>query len=361
MYEKKVSLEEINQFTISRHEELGDASDYESESNDDECPYLCEADYDLTDEPHLKYQENQKHSITQTLGYVRRREVSPLPPLQLEDSILIDENDVSIIDDKIYFNAATQVQEEEPYTLSEITNSLVEVIIPDNNRYLQNLEIVTKILEEFERTMAIFTQIVIETYKNTQGIPNEKTAVLFAPGLSKIHFRFAPNRNVLRRKSFLDFQMLGDLDEDPSDNKGEFHDPNNLPHEPPNRPRLTRHKEFRNDEDKIRFLLIFLTGVIFHTYNSYLMQYEENRSNEEWKANNNHVVQTLTNYSYFLKELKQLYRYQNKTEEALRIIQNLRQTKSAREYFQIIDTYTSIAGYSEDQLIYYIKEGLKPI
>ncbi|EPS35481.1 hypothetical protein H072_11123 [Dactylellina haptotyla CBS 200.50] len=106
---------------------------------------------------------------------------------------------------------------------------------------------------------------------------------------------------------------------------------------------------------------MFLTGVIFHTYNSYLMQYEENSNNEEWKANNDHIVQTLTNYSYFLKGLKQLCGYQDKTEEALRIIQNLRQTKSAREYFQIINTYTSIAGYNKDQLIHHIKEGLKPI
>ncbi|EPS37955.1 hypothetical protein H072_8331 [Dactylellina haptotyla CBS 200.50] len=373
MYEKEVSLEEINQFTILRHEELGDASDYESGSNDDECLYFCEADYDLTDEPHLKYQEKQKHSITQILGYVRRREVSPLPPLQLEGSILIDENDVSIIDDKIYFNAATQVQEEEPYTLSEITNSLAEVIIPNNNRYSQNLETATKILEEFERTMATFTQTATETYEDAQGVSNEKTVALSAFGSSKIYFCFASNRNALRRKSFSDFRMLGDPDEDPSDNEGEFHDSNNLFYEPPNRPRLTRHKEqavtvfyfrylqFRNDEDKIRFFLMFLTGVIFHTYNSYLMQYEENSNNEEWKANNDHVVQTLTNYSYFLKGLKQLYGYQDKTEEALRIIQNLKQTKSAREYFQIINTYASIAGYSENQLIHHIKEGLKPI
>ncbi|EPS35053.1 hypothetical protein H072_11650 [Dactylellina haptotyla CBS 200.50] len=99
--------------------------------------------------------------------------------------------------------------------------------------------------------MATFTQTATETYENAQGVPNEKTATPSAPKSNKIHSRFAPNKNAPRRKSFSDFRMPGDPDENPSNNKGEFHDPNNLPHEPPNQPRLTRHKEVKvPDPDK---------------------------------------------------------------------------------------------------------------
>ena len=114
-------------------------------------------------------------------------------------------------------------------------------------------------------------------------------------------------------------------------------------------------ESFPTGEHKIRFASTYLDGSIFNTYNAYQDTYDQ--AEDKTKVADLRLI--LRKYSYFVKFLRSTCGYKDKKEEALRKIQDLKQTGSARDYFQKFEQYSPLTDYNEEQLFHHAKEGLK--
>ncbi|KAF3925519.1 hypothetical protein AA313_de0209478 [Arthrobotrys entomopaga] len=326
----------------------------------------------------------------QTSPYQRRRkgEVLPLPELTLTVEIPNEEDDIFWIGDKLYTHTGTQVNNKS-VTPSEISeNEPTDITIVDPNRHSRNLEVATQILQQIE--MATYVQT--ETYGDSrdQDIPMYEHENLGGPSTelpNLEHSQYAP------KDKGKGYPTYPDPDEDPDhsdpepDHSGNGHEshrnhrPSTLRDDNIKLPEpikfggspakldqflrqlgdifLLKPRTFDTGRKKVLYAGLFLEGTIFNTYNTYREQYDE-ATPEEQRGKLAEITKILTNYKEFTTFLRQTCGYKNKQEEALRKFHELKQTKSARSYFQELDQYIPLTDYNDEQILHHAKEGLKP-
>ncbi|KAJ6259180.1 hypothetical protein Dda_6078 [Drechslerella dactyloides] len=118
-------------------------------------------------------------------------------------------------------------------------------------------------------------------------------------------------------------------------------------------------ERFPTDWHKILFTGMYLEGNALNIYLSYKQTYDE-IAEEDREAKIPEISKVFSNFQEFTNHLKRKCGYKNKTEEALRKLDQLKQTGSARSFFQQFDQYAPLTDYDDDALFYRAREGLKP-